>query len=76
MKLSGIPGSVKNIIAKASRESWACRKREGKGGGLEYELTSLPPETVTSIKDRLVKSIIAAPVVALPPTTASSWNWL
>lgn len=45
-ELSGLPdmpGTTQNINAKAKREGWTCRKREGRGGGFEYHLNSLPP---------------------------------
>lgn len=41
--LPDMPGTTQNINAKAKRESWTCRKREGRGGGFEYNLNSLPP---------------------------------
>lgn len=40
--LPDMPGTTQNINAKAKRESWTCRKREGRGGGFEYHLNSLP----------------------------------
>jgi len=43
--LPGLPTHFSAVIRKAERESWDCQKRQGKGGGLEYAITSLPAET-------------------------------
>ena len=45
LNLAGLPTSKKAILNKATKEMWESRKRKGKGGGFEYHLHSLPPET-------------------------------
>lgn len=47
--LSGLPKNVRNITIKASKENWQSQKRQGRGGGFEYHLTSLPIETQAAI---------------------------
>jgi len=47
LALSGLPTTRQNIILLAEREDWArfgalCRKREGRGGGVEYHIALLP----------------------------------
>lgn len=42
--LPGMPGTERGVRKAADRESWQSRKRE-RGKGLEYHLTSLPPDT-------------------------------
>lgn len=37
--------SKAGLLKKAKTEAWQSRPRQGKGGGKEYHLTSLPPET-------------------------------
>ncbi|PTP90118.1 transposase domain-containing protein [Vibrio splendidus] len=40
--IGGLPNSVQGIHYKAKVENWDFRSREGKGGGKEYYLNSLP----------------------------------
>lgn len=42
MRLPGLAGTVQMVNARAKRENWTCRKRQGRGGGREYAITSLP----------------------------------
>lgn len=41
-KLNSAPHAAKNVQAKAKRENWVYRPRIGKGGGIEFEFSSLP----------------------------------
>jgi hypothetical protein len=43
--LIGMPGTVQNVTAKATRENWPFRNRKGKGGGKEYPEICLPALT-------------------------------
>ena len=49
LQIRGLPGTAKNIIEKAKRESWPCRRRLGKGGGFEYQVDALPQEIQDAI---------------------------
>ena len=40
--LPGLPATRQNVLLRAEAESWACRPREGRGGGLEFLRTDLP----------------------------------
>lgn len=44
LKLPGLPASPRGVLFAAQRAAWASRPREGRGGGIEYAVTSLPPE--------------------------------
>ncbi|EIG26611.1 DNA-binding protein, partial [Haemophilus paraphrohaemolyticus] len=44
MSLTNLPNSVQAIIYQAKKNNWKSQKRQGRGGGLEYELASLPIE--------------------------------
>ncbi|HDR1289531.1 transposase domain-containing protein [Pasteurella multocida] len=48
-KLNSAPHAHKNVQEKAKRECWTARKREGRGGGLEYAFESLPQEIQAEI---------------------------
>lgn len=41
-KLPGLPASQRGIQFAAEREGWQTRARQGRGGGVEYALESLP----------------------------------
>lgn len=47
--LSGMPGTDRAIQLRAKREEWSTRKRQGRGGGNEYHLSSLPAETQAAL---------------------------
>ncbi|BBF85730.1 phage transposase [Aquitalea magnusonii] len=66
MKLPSLPGTIQGIGIRAKTEQWESKKRQGRGGGYEYALSSLPDAAVRAIKDRLVTSMIAAPAVSVP----------
>lgn len=42
MQLKGLPSSERNMRERANREQWLSRKRESRGGGLEYQ----PPQSI------------------------------
>lgn len=43
--LDGMPKTVSAVIRKAKKCQWQSRARQGRGGGLEYHISSLPQET-------------------------------
>jgi len=52
MQLPGLPTSERNMREKANRESWAGRKREGRGGGMEYQPSSSVIKLIRDIELR------------------------
>jgi len=44
-----MPASRSAVIRKAKRAGWRARQRQGRGGGREYDLRSLPTETRAAI---------------------------
>lgn len=51
MKLPGVPTTRQGVLKTASKEGWEFRSKAGIKG-LEYAITSLPPEAVLAIKSR------------------------
>ncbi|AKD37528.1 helix-turn-helix domain-containing protein [Pasteurella multocida] len=48
--LDGLPSHATNITRKAKNQGWISRDAKGvKGGGLEYHISSLPPETLAAL---------------------------
>jgi len=43
VSLPGMPGTIQGVLKRV--ESWESRPRQGKGGGREYHISSLPEET-------------------------------
>lgn len=43
--VGGLPSTRYGLVQKAKRESWLSRPRQGRGGGFEYHISSLPKET-------------------------------
>lgn len=56
--LKALPKAPKNIAVQAKRENWQSRKREGRGGGLEYALASMPEPIQSEIRDRFAVSVV------------------
>lgn len=72
INIPGIPSSKAGIILKAKRDLWESRKRSGRGGGREYHIRSLPPETRTHLQRET--AIECAQSVADNPTLQSIVN--
>lgn len=57
LKLPDIPSAKKNIIEKAARENWQSRPRCGRGGGKEYNVSSLPAKAKEELARRSLSSV-------------------
>ena len=65
LKLLSLPKTHKGILDKAKRENWNSRKRDGKGGGVEYAVKSMPEDVQAEIVVKLGKSAVKnLPVLA------------
>lgn len=60
MSLSCLPTTKKAVISKAKRENWIAQKRKSKGGGLEYELISMPEAVQTEIRSRFAVAVVGS----------------
>ncbi|GAP99938.1 DDE-type integrase/transposase/recombinase [Leptolyngbya sp. NIES-2104] len=49
--LLGLPTAPHNVTRKAKLEGWQSRPRQGRGGGNEYALSSLPAITQTALAE-------------------------
>lgn len=58
LKLKTLPSAPKNIWEQAKRENWKSQKRQGRGGGVEYELASLPQEIQTELRSRFAVAVM------------------
>ncbi|TDF40543.1 Mu transposase C-terminal domain-containing protein [Histophilus somni] len=66
LQLVILPTTKKAVIDKAKRENWQSRKRVGRGGGVEYALSSLPQEVQEEIRDKFATSVVAGKPKKLP----------
>jgi len=66
--VDGLPKTVQGIIGKAKREDWQFRPRQGKGGGNEYHISSLP----TATQDALRKTARQAAMETSPAMQAGA----
>lgn len=74
--LPGLPATKRGVALLCEREAWAsrqssrgeplARQRSGKGGGLEYHLSLLPPEARAALSARATKVNSLAPAVPKP----------
>lgn len=63
----GMPQSISGLIRKAVAVNWKTRTRQGRGGGKEYHVSSLPEAT----KDHLHRLAMEADGKALQPVSAT-----
>ncbi len=74
MGLAGMPMSKKGVIDLVTREKWKSKKREGKGGGFEYQ----PPESIlkqinnTQLISAVVEVKKALPAVEVAPVDTAA----
>lgn len=47
--LPGVPGTARNVRARATREQWRSRQRNYRGGGSEYAFNALPSSTQAAL---------------------------
>ncbi len=70
--LAGLPGMAtteRGVQKAAARSAWISRERSGRGGGREYSIESLPPETQAALLTRGIASF-SGPATPPPPTAA------
>ncbi|PKL44351.1 MAG: hypothetical protein CVV41_06855 [Candidatus Riflebacteria bacterium HGW-Riflebacteria-1] len=58
--LDGLPTTKYGIVKKARNENWQSRERQGRGGGLEYHISSLPQETQRALAIKNTNDTIKA----------------
>jgi hypothetical protein len=51
---TGLPKNRRAILYRANNEAWQSRERQGRGGGLEYHISSLPKETQQALAIKAV----------------------
>jgi hypothetical protein len=60
--LIGLPSTVAGLRKKAQKEDWECRAREGRGGGWEYSVESLPRDSQAALVAKLQPAIEEQPI--------------
>lgn len=76
--LPSMPGTERRVRSKADRESWNKQSRKGKGGGFEYELSSLPPITQAALLKKYsatIKQTEDEPPAAFKYDNEELWRW-
>lgn len=53
--LPGLPGTIRSINRLAITRGWTSRRRDGRGGGNEYHIDSLSPETRSELAARQLR---------------------
>ncbi|UPJ65259.1 DNA-binding protein [Bradyrhizobium sp. 191] len=56
-KLPGLPASQRGVQFAAERGGWQTRARQGRGGGVEYALESLPAEARAAYVGRHIEAV-------------------
>uniref|UniRef100_UPI002AB6B1B8 DNA-binding protein n=1 Tax=Burkholderia cenocepacia TaxID=95486 RepID=UPI002AB6B1B8 len=66
MALPSLPTTMQGVKLRAKSASWSFRKRDGRGGGVEYALASLPADAQAEIRRRASAALVAS--VPVQPT--------
>lgn len=69
MKLNGLPTSKKGFIDLVTREKWSSKKREGRGGGLEYMPPKYVLDLIRSLKLNAAITIVNTPLKQVKEST-------
>lgn len=56
-QLPGLPAAERAIKRLAASKAWQARPRQGRGGGLEYALESLPPQARAAYVGRHIEAV-------------------
>ncbi|QOF67311.1 Mu transposase C-terminal domain-containing protein [Actinobacillus sp. GY-402] len=76
LKLSILPSSERRILEKAKREHWSFRKRNGRGGGVEFDFVGLPQAVQAELLLRQPQSAVENPQVLETPKAPKELNYL
>ncbi|HJW81990.1 MAG TPA: transposase domain-containing protein [Acidiferrobacterales bacterium] len=68
--LPGMPGTERAIQISAKKNGWQSRPRAGRGGGREYHISALPPNTQAALLKK--HSFTSAPISSLSASEFSS----
>ena len=69
--VSGLPSTRRAILMKSEREGWRSREREGRGGGREYYIGSLPDKARVALLMRERRHQVTAPTPAAATTPSA-----
>ena len=59
--LPGMPGTVQRVNSKAKNGCWQSRARKARGGGREYHISALPPETRAHLHGQVAVTLYLQP---------------
>lgn len=60
LALPELPATKPALLAKAARENWLSRPREGRGGGREYPISALPQAARDALAKKLASEALRA----------------
>lgn len=70
LKLPNVSSRLATLREMAQKNGWVSRKRAGRGGGLEYAISSLPPPIREAIQHKQAQALLQAGSAALPTAQA------
>jgi len=72
LRLPEMPKTKKGVILMATRENWQGRKRQGRGGGMEYAISSMPIEIQNAIRHQQTARLLTQTEPELLPALSES----
>lgn len=72
LELPNLTRRLPTLRKMAQEQGWPYRKRQGRGGGVEYQVAGLPEEIQTAVRERQAEQLLAQSQPAVLPSVAKA----
>ncbi|MFQ3071230.1 DNA-binding protein [Neisseria polysaccharea] len=72
LELPNLTRRLPTLRKMAQEQGWPYRKRQGRGGGVEYQVAGLPEEIQTAVRERQAEQLLAQSQPAMLPSVAKA----
>ena len=72
LELPNLTRRLPTLRKMAQEQGWPYRKRQGRGGGMEYQVAGLPEEIQTAVRERQAEQLLAQSQPAMLPSMAKA----
>lgn len=72
LELPNLTRRLPTLRKMAQELGWPYRKRQGRGGGMEYQVAGLPEEIQTAVRERQAEQLLAQSQPAVLPSVAKA----
>ena len=72
LELPNLTRRLPTLRKMAQEQGWPYRKRQGRGGGVEYQVAGLPETIQTAVRERQAEQLLAQSQPAVLPSVAKA----